>query len=157
MDRIRERREKLGLTQGELASLAAVHQSQVSNAEGGKHISAAARSKILAALSVAETRPTSNETDDAGIPENMGTVGKFASMLEVSLGAAFDHHQHLLRDAIAVQRAFENIALPAMSALELQALCRQWLDAAAQLRASGTPVTAQAIVATVTISSMRTH
>lgn len=87
----------------------------------------------------------------------MGTLGRSGSLLEIALGHAFDPQHHLLRDAAAVQRAFESIALPQFTATELQGLARQWLDAAAELRGNGTPVTSQAIVATVAVRAMRTH
>lgn len=152
-DRIRARREALKLSQGQLAARAAVHQSQVSRAEGrGDPPSEAARAKILAALAAIETSGATPATDAV-----MARAGTSGTVLEVSVGEAFDPGRHLLRDAVAVMREFERVALPQMSAQELRQLCAQWLDAAARLRAEGTPVTSHAIVAAVSLQALRPH
>lgn len=78
-------------------------------------------------------------------------------MLEIALGEAFRAERHLLRDAVAVLREFERVALPQITAQELRQLCGQWLDAAAKLRAEGTPVTAQSIVAMLSVQALRPH
>lgn len=156
---IRERREKLHLSQGELAELAGVFQSQVSLIEGNKKVSKATRAKVLTALSVAETSPSKDANTEAspGDSEGMGTLGKTGSVLEIALGAAFDHQRHLLRDMTAVFDAFKSGALPQLSEPELRELCGQWLDASVKLRTEKTPVTAQTISALIAVRAMRPH
>jgi transcriptional regulator with XRE-family HTH domain len=151
--RVRERRDKLKLSQKQLAALAGVHQSQVSRAEGaGEPPSDVSLAKIAAALAAVET---SGGTAATGLA--VARAGSMGTVLEVALGEAFDPARHLLRDAVAVQREFETVALPQMTVQELQQLCGQWLDAAARLRADGTPITAQAIVAFVSVQALRPH
>lgn len=152
-DRVRQRRDALGLSQKALATLANVHQSQVSRAEGrGDPPSDAARAKILAALAALETSGVPDATETP-----MGKAGGSATLLEIALGEAFRAERHLLRDAVAVLREFERVALPQITAQELRQLCGQWLDAAAKLRAEGTPVTAQSIVALLSVQALRPH
>ena len=149
-DRVRQRRDALGLSQKALAN---VHQSQVSRAEGrGDPPSDAARAKILAALAALETSGVPDATETP-----MGKAGGSATLLEIALGEAFRAERHLLRDAVAVLREFERVALPQITAQELRQLCGQWLDAAAKLRAEGTPVTAQSIVAMLSVQALRPH
>lgn len=149
---LRERREALKLTQAELAALAGVKQSQVSAAESAAYVSKPARAKILSALTVAESSKTELKTPvQEDIKRSVGTLGTTVSLLETAIGRAFDANHHLIRDANAVMAAFGTIALPQMSARDLERLCRQWLDAAARLRADGVPVTSQAIVAHVAL------
>jgi len=157
---LRERREALKLTQAELAALASVKQSQVSAAESAAYVSKPAHAKILSALTAAESaRGESSKTELKNTPSedikrSVGTLGTTVSLLETAIGRAFDADHHLIRDANAVMAAFGTIALPQMSARDLERLCRQWLDAAARLRADGVPVTPQAIVAHVALHAV---
>lgn len=154
-ERVRERRDALKLSQKELAALANVHQSQVSRTEGaGDPPSETARAKILAALAIAETSGPPPATDASG---TVGRAGLAGTVLEIALGNAFSPERHLLRDAHAVQKEFERVALPQMTAQELRALASQWLDAAARLRMSGTPITATAILAQLQLQALRPH
>ncbi len=156
-ERIRERRDALKISQEELAAYARVDQSQISRAEGGKGAPVSKRmlAKILTALSTLETSgiPAATKTQ-AG---EMGTAAKSGgagTVLEMALGRAFLADKHLLRDAVAVQREFQHIALPQMTAAELQLLCGRWL---ARLRNEGTPVTSEAISAVLSVEAMRAH
>jgi len=156
-ERIRQRRDALKLSQEELAAYAGVDQSQISRAESPKRppVSRQMLDRILTALDALES-----SGGDAATAGTMGTAAKSNSsgtVLEMAIGRAFAHEKHLLRDAVAVQREFQHIALPQMTAQELQHLCGRWLDAAARLRTEGTPVTSEAISAVLSVDAMRSH
>jgi transcriptional regulator with XRE-family HTH domain len=162
VDKVKERRNKLDITQKALATLADVEQSQVSDLELGKRIPDGAKARILAALKAIETSPEmakgAKGEGAAGDKPGMGTLARSSgSVLEISVGAAFDAQKHLIRDANAVLAAFSSVPLPQLSSAELRSLCAQWLDSAAQLRADGVPATVQAIVALVETRRMRSE
>lgn len=151
----------MGLTQEMLAEKAGVQQSQVSALENGSRIGDDSRERILAVLNMKPDSTTttvagSTPTPSPGTGEGMATLREDgAELLELALGHAFDADRHMLRDANMVLSAFGQVKLPITSEVELRGLCRQWLDAAAELRGEGVPITSASLSAQVSLRMLR--
>ncbi|MFO0610654.1 MAG: helix-turn-helix transcriptional regulator [Polyangiales bacterium] len=170
---ISARRKALKLTQQQLAALAGVAQSVVSEAESGTRPNQRKYSDILAALDKAESENGRNSSGNTerGAPVSATQAPAMPHLTLVSplsqvaqpaaaattpvdraLSLAFDGRRHVLADAYAVHPIAARLPLEGRPEGEMVTVFRSYLDAAARLRERGTPATIEALLAELTFA-----
>lgn len=154
--RVRRAREALGLSQVSVAKLAGVAQTTVSKIErgeldGDEAVAAVRYASVLAAVGL----------NGAPAPPAARSQGDAAAAVEDAVGKAFAPGVHragdlapVLAEAASVLEVFgpESADRDRL----LTDASRLWLDAAAELRRRGLPVTSRTLLAQTTIFALKT-
>jgi transcriptional regulator with XRE-family HTH domain len=180
--RLRELRERLGMTQQQVGEKAGYGRDAINKLEAGKLQASSARMRdgladafslsradldafVGGRITVEEAAERSWPTKPPAAPEAPQPVAEIrvvredpesnADGLELVVGEAFDARAHQPRDMEAVLRLTRSrdFRVVADDAEALRAGVRQWLDAAAALRRRGQVVTPEALLVQVTVGS----
>lgn len=179
--RLRELRERLGMTQQQVGERAGYGRDAINKLESGKLQASSARMRdgladafslsradldafVGGRITVDEAAERSWPTKpaaapDAAPPAEIRVVRddpeSSADGLEIVVGEAFDARAHQPRDMEAVLRLTRSrdFRVSVDDPEALRAGVRQWLDAAASLRRRGQPVTPEALLVQLTVGS----
>ena len=180
--RLRELRERLGMTQQQVGERAGYGRDAINKLESGKLQASSARMRdgLAGAFSLSRAdldafigeRITVEEAAERSWPSppTAGPDGpqmaaeirvvrddpeSSADGLEIIVGEAFDARAHQPRDMEAVLRLTRSrdFRVGVDDPAALRAGVRQWLDAAAALRRRGQPVTPEALLVQITVGS----
>lgn len=157
--KIKDMRERAKLSQVELASRTGVAQTTISKIERGEmddSPDAASVRKAFAALaSMTMVSTTTAETLPAMVIQKPQPDTELIA--ERIVGEAIVPSRDLPRDATAVARLVAaDLAMGEHDRATLAAAARVWLDAAADLRAAGIPITAGSLLVQSTVALLRT-
>lgn len=162
-DRLRARREELGLTQAQLAERTGLTQATISRLEKGasKGLYGDTQRRLEESLRTSWEWLCGADEAPPEPPQPRPTLGPqvvpihphaVPANLDAALGAAFDPDRHTVADLIAVRAALETVDLTGYTPSGLIRAAETWLDAAGTLRATSRPMNAVSLLAQTTIN-----